>query len=188
MIINVVPVIGPALSLSLDTVVCNGDTALVAINNFDTALTYVWEDSPTLNCFDCEFVSAYPQDDTYYTVTVFNQYGCFKADSLLVEVEVDIPDFLIDDRGICEDSQTLLKVSNNVLNPIWQNDNSISCINCYETIATPDVNQFYYLGVNSVVGCEYRDSILITVIPADTLTISEDCQICEGEQIILASS
>ena len=188
MIINVVPVIGPALSLSVDTVVCDGDTALVAINNFDNALTYVWEDSPTLSCFDCEFVSAYPQDDTYYTVTVFNQYGCFKADSLLVEVEQDIPDFLIDDRGICEDSQTLLIVSNDVLNPSWQNDSSLSCLNCYETTASPDGNQFYYLGVNSAVGCEYRDSVFITVIPADTIMISDDGQICEGEQMILASS
>lgn len=188
MTINVVPVIGPALSLSVDTVVCAGDTALVAINNFDNALTYVWEDSPTLGCFDCEFVSAYPQDDTYYTVTVFNQYGCFKADSLLVEVEQDIPDFLTDDRGICEDSQTLIIVSNDVLNPSWQNDSSLSCLNCYETTATPDANQFYYLGVNSAVGCEYRDSVFITVIPADTITISDDGQICEGEQMILASS
>ena len=186
--INVVPLLGPALSLSLDTIVCNNDTAVIAITNYDSGLTYVWENSPTLNCLDCEFVSAYPDDDTHYTVTVFNQFGCFKTDSLLVEVEREIPNLLIDDRGICEGESTTITLSDEALNPSWQSDNSLSCQNCIETIATPSESMFYYVDVSSAIGCDYRDSVYVTVIPTDTMMTSDDSQICLGEEMLLTSS
>lgn len=188
MVINVVPVIGPTLSLSMDTIICDSDTAIISITNYDNLLTYLWENSPSISCLDCEFVSAYPEDDTYYTVTVFNQYGCFKTDSLLVEVEREIPDFLIEDRGICEDAETILMVSNELLNPSWQSDNSLSCLNCYETAANPTESQFYYIDVKSPAGCDYRDSVFVTVIPEEDLVVGDGDEICEGEQAILIST
>ena len=188
MLVNVVPVLGPELSLSMDTVVCDKDTAIISITNFDNSLTYLWAESPTLSCLDCEYVSAYPEGDTYYSVTVFNQFGCFKTDSLLVKVEREIPDFLIDDRGICENETTQLSVSNEVINPVWKNDNALSCVNCYETTASPTQSRYFFVDVNSIAGCLYSDSVYVTVVPADNLEVSDDGQICEGEQMVLSST
>ena len=186
--INVVPIAGPQLSLSKDTIICDMDTAFISISNFDSNLNYLWSQSPSLSCTDCQFANAYPEDDTYYTVTVSNEFGCFKTDSILVEVERSIDDFLIDEKGICEDSVTHLIIDNAVLNPIWQSDPSLSCINCYEVTAAPNQSQYYFVSVTSPAGCTYRDSTLVTVIADSTLTINDNGLICLGEEFPLSSS
>lgn len=187
-LINVVPIMGPELSLSKDTIICDQDTAFISISNFDSNLNYVWADSPSLSCNDCEFANAYPEEDTHYTVTVSNEFGCFKTDSILVEVERNINDFLIEEKGICEDSITTISVDQFILNPIWENDETLSCNDCYEVIVSPNESQFYFVNVTSPAGCSYSDSIYVTVVPEGSVSVNDDGLICSGEQFILLSS
>ncbi len=188
MLIHVVPILGPQLSLSMDTIICDKDTAFISITNYDDALNYSWSDSPTLSCNDCEYANAYPEEDTYYLVTVSNEFGCFKTDSLLVKVERNINDFLLEERGICEDSTTVISVDEAVLNPIWESESSLSCSECYEAIAAPNENQYYYVNVTSPAGCAYRDSVYVIVVPEFSISVSEDGLICAGEEFTLSST
>lgn len=186
-IINVVPIAGPQLSLSMDTIICHQDTARIAISNYNPDLDYTWDPHPTLDCLDCESVSAFPDVNTYYAVTVRNEFGCFKKDSLFVEVERNIDDFLINSKGVCEGEQTILSSDMAVLNPTWFVDDNIFCTDCYEVEVVADENKYFYLNATSNAGCEYLDSIFIIAVPDNSIVISDDDLICLGEEVTLAS-
>ncbi|MBK9735440.1 MAG: PKD domain-containing protein [Saprospiraceae bacterium] len=88
-VVTVIPIAGPTLVLSADTITCEGGSVEISVTNVDPNYDYQWDTKDAgLNCYDnCTKVKASPLENTYYSILVTNIYGCYKEDSILVNVE-----------------------------------------------------------------------------------------------------
>lgn len=185
-IVTVIPIPGPILQLSSDTIVCENSSIEISILNFNNQYTYQWDNQDAgLNCYsNCASVLAAPNDDTYFSIVVTNSFGCFKEDSILVTVERNIEDFLKPTKAICESDSTAISISGGN-QPIWEYDPTMSCSICPDPLVYPDKNTYYTVTVISDAGCTYRDSILVEIIPLSSIDAGTESTICKGETIPL---
>ena len=184
--VTVINIPGPALSISKDTIVCQNGTASIHILNYNPDYTYTWDkNAKGLDCYeDCKVVNVSPQKETYYKVLAKNIYGCFKEDSVKVGIETSIPDFLIDQKTICEDNKVTLKVSHGN-HPQWKQDPDLQCTLCPETTAKPERNKYYYVTVMSDNKCLYTDSVFVKLLSGSDISAGEDRTVCKDEVITL---
>lgn len=185
--VTVIPTPGPELSITADSIICLGNSATLSIDNFDNNLTYVWADPIDVSsCGNfCETVSVSPEEQTTYFIRVENQYGCFNTASIVVDVESEIEDFLLDSRGICEGDSTTLNVTGGN-NPQWFGNGNTLCDGCAEINISLLKDQYYFVNVQSDLGCFYQDSILVEVISLDSIDAGLDVEICVGESVQLS--
>lgn len=185
--VQVINIPGPTLNLSNDTIVCTSSTATISILNFNPAYAYFWDkNAKGLDCYEnCQSVKAIPlTDTTYYKVLVKNSYGCFKEDSVKVSIETSVPDFLIENKIICEKNAVKLSVTGGN-DPLWRTDPTLQCINCAETIAIPDKSKYYYATITSDNKCKYTDSIYVRLMTREDISAGHDTTVCKGELFTL---
>src|SRR4029078_424060 len=84
--INIYPL--PNTDAKPDSIICFGSSIQL---NVTGANTYSWNASPGLTCTACDNPLASPVENTIYTVTGANQYGCTSKDSILVKVQRRLP-------------------------------------------------------------------------------------------------
>lgn len=186
--VTVIPTAGPTLALNPDTNICLGTSAIIQVLDFNSDYAYAWQNDPGLDCYqNCEEILANPETATYYYVTVTNEFGCVNNDSILIDVETTFPDFLVEQKTICEGDSTLLEMSGG-LNPRWEEKEDVTCLDCPITMVAPNDPQYYSVQVNSPLGCLYRDSIFVDLVPEGSIGIQADTLICKGERIQLSGS
>lgn len=69
----------------------------------------------------------------------------------------------------------------------WEENPSLSCLDCLDPVANPDLtSQFVFVSVHPN-GCESRDTVEITVapVPGPELTLANDSLICLGEETVI---
>jgi len=184
--VTVIQTPGPELALDADSLVCADVNTVIDVINFQPQYTYRWDTSiPGQDCYlNCEQVNVSPSEKTTYYVTVFNEFGCFKSDSITIDVESEIDDFLLDTTAICFDNSTTLEVSG-VNEPVWNDNPTLSCTDCPSTVAIPQQDQTYYVTALSDLGCVYTDSVRVEVVPEGTVDAGPDQEVCLGETVDL---
>ena len=158
--VTVIPIPGPELSLTNDSLICLGEESIITVENYNEAYYYLWNtEVPGQDCYEnCEEVIVSPDSLTTYYVTVFNELGCSNTDSVTIDVESSFVSFLPIIRGICEGESTTIEVTAGN-NPMWSPDPDIACLTCTEIEVAPENSKKYYLSVESDLGCVYSDSI-----------------------------
>ncbi|MCX6258030.1 MAG: gliding motility-associated C-terminal domain-containing protein [Bacteroidia bacterium] len=164
-IIHPLPVVnlGP-----LTTNICPGtDTILNPGAGF---AQYLWQNgssSPT-----------YPVNSAgLYSVTVTDQYGCSNSDAILITV-LNSPVFSLgNDTSICQGTSLVLSVNYAQADYHWSTGASTSSI-------TVQSEGTYWVTVSNRCG-ESSDHIIITVIPALTVELGNDINICNGDSAVL---
>ncbi|MBL0023985.1 MAG: gliding motility-associated C-terminal domain-containing protein [Saprospiraceae bacterium] len=187
LLVTVIDTPGPKLQMTSDTTVCKSGTAGIQIINYNSRYSYQWDEGDKgLDCYaGCKSVKASPEKNTFYSVLVKNEYGCYKEDSVLVSVETSIPDFLVEGKTICENKSTLLNIKSGN-NPFWSPDPTLSCSSCRSPSAKPDKEKYYFVTVTSDNGCKYSDSILVKLQKTSSINAGEDRTVCKGEIVSLA--
>jgi len=185
----VIPTPGPELTIESDSIICLGNESIINVVNFNQDYTYEWNTSvPGQDCYqNCEIVNISPEEITTYFVTVYNEFGCFKEDSITVDVESSIEDFLVNEAGICYGDQTTIGITGGN-NPSWTPDPEIQCESCTENTVSPLITSTYHVSVQSDLGCNYRDSIDVVVVPSNSADAGLDAEICLGESTSLTST
>ncbi|MEE9437869.1 MAG: PKD domain-containing protein [Saprospiraceae bacterium] len=186
--VEVIPTPGPELDLIVDSIICLGATSIINVVNFDDNLEYIWNpNTDSQDCYsNCDSVIVNPTENTTYAVTVYNEYGCFKSDSVVVAVESSFVEFLPNLRGICEGSTTTISIIEGD-NPMWTQDDDIDCMSCSEITVSPDISKYYSLTVESPLGCKYLDSIEVVIVPDNSAIAGDDDVICAGEPVVLSA-
>lgn len=187
-LVNVAPVFAPEVDMITDTILCKGIKAELSVINHNPAYVYVWKGINIADCGDsCQQVVITPENSGFYTATAFNQYGCSGKDSLYVEVESMIPDFLVQQKFICQDSSTLL-FAQGVKTTQWLLGNTELCMGCDTLVVTPKTQTVYTVRVESANGCPYEDRVTVNLIPQNSIDAGKDIQICLGENVKLQGS
>lgn len=184
-ILKVAPEPVPNIILKSDTTLCLNVVSAIEVDQFDSSHKYVWQGIQEEDCINaCRGINILPKEDTYFRLRVFNKYGCFSDDSIFVKVEKSVPDFLINDRYICEDNLTVLKAED-IYTHAWYDGSKILCNQCDSVLVNPQKDKFYKVITISSNKCQYEDSVLVHVIKIGSLEAGNDHEICLGEVIIL---
>ena len=187
-LVMVAPEPAPGISLLSDTILCKGLKATLAVINPNPAFRYEWKGINLGPCTaNCQSISILPEQSSYYQAKAINQYGCSGKDSIFVEVEATIPDYLINQKYICEDSTTRL-FATGVKTISWNLGDQQLCAGCDTLIVSPAGNTLYTVHVESANGCPYTDKIAVNVVPQNSIEAGEDLQICLGEKVNLHGS
>lgn len=124
-----------------------------------------------------------------YNVNVrgVNQFGC--ADTSEKSIQIN-PVPVIDagrDSTLCLGQSVLLLPSGGD-NYTWNNDISLSCLNCANPVATPDSTRKYFVSGSNIFGCSSTDSLLLLVNRPFKISAKGDDSVCIGNTIQLSVS
>lgn len=196
--VDVVALPTPVLVPGEEPTICLNDRAVLdmSISTDTTGVVYSWTPSTGLSCSDCLTPIASPSISTVYTLRATGPNTCFTETNISVNViPQPIPEIeLIDSIIVCEQGVIVLDavVSNTqVLTYEWIDTTStgltLSCTDCSNPFASPDVNTTYILNVISLGGCVASDTILVEVINEFVEFAGPDRGLCIGDTIMLSA-
>lgn len=170
----------PSVTKSKDTAVCTGYSSVQLLANAIGALQYTWSPTAGLNNAAINNPLANPGSTTTYYVEVLGGNGCKAKDSIKVSV---LQSPIIDtraDTSICSNTQTILTTSaSNATSFSWLPNVGLSDPNIQNPIASPIVLTKYIITASNA-ACSAKDSVVIDVLPAPTISKSNDTTICNG--------
>jgi hypothetical protein len=151
----------------------------VMITGGQTALTYAWTPSASLNNASIFNPLATPNATTTYYVDVTNGAGCTSTDSVTINVN---PSPIVDlgaDTLICGGTDITLDAGNTGLSFLW-NDNSTN-----QTLLVTANGTYTVTVTESVNNCSTTDSIAVAFGAVATVTLPSDTAICAGASLTI---
>lgn len=155
----------PPITLSHDTLICQGDTLPIFINS-QFAINYFF--SPNYNIGDTQgaLVFVYPQQSTNYSIRIPYLNGCV-VDTV---VKVDVSSVRADagpDRTIADGAKTILGGPNTLVaaKNVYEwfpRENIDNIFSLYPTV-DPPTSKTYYLRVTNTNGCTDIDTVIVKV-------------------------
>jgi gliding motility-associated-like protein len=155
----------PPITISHDTLICQGDTVNLYINTEDATGYYF---TPHYNISDTQgaAVKVYPQQSTNYNISIPLKNGCV-VDTV---IKVDLSDVRADagpDRAIADGAKTIIGGPNTLIAPKniyqWTPPENIDDVFSLFPTVNPRSTKTYYLTVTNTLGCVSRDSVVVTV-------------------------
>lgn len=146
-----------------DTIICPGNSAnLYAVGG----VSYSWSPSNGLSSILASSVTATPSTPTMYTVTGIDQYGCLDRDSVFVDL-FPLPFIQASpDNYLFEGDITQLGAVTATPGPVqWYPEEYLSCVNCFNPIASPPTDFQYVVSYTDVNGCTDSDDVWIYFKP-----------------------
>lgn len=170
-----------SVSPSKDTICGGTSTSLTASG----ATNYSWIPATGLSTVSGNLVLASPNASINYVVTGSNAYGC--SDTAIAKIIVSpIMNTTAVDPIICIGDSTLLTVSANLQGTTYSWSNGA---NTNSTYVAPLVNSNYTITATDPNGCTGTDSVLVTVKPLPTITISPNIHsLCIGSSKTVTAS
>ncbi|MBC8265895.1 MAG: gliding motility-associated C-terminal domain-containing protein [Flavobacteriales bacterium] len=169
-----------------DTIMCEGDSIQLTASGGNS---YSWTPNNTLQNANTSMPTAFPPSTETYIVQVTDNQGCKEKDTVVVNVSpVPFFDAGIDRNIICGDSIQLNATDlfgasyDWVVSSTFISNNSI-----FNPIAYPIQDMYYLVNINTIEGCDVKDSLLIIVNPM-LVNAGEDTIICKGASIILGGN
>ena len=166
--------VSPALVVDLgpDTTYCGEDSTVLYPGVFDS---YVWQDGST----DTSFVIGVSQTTGNYHVTVTKD-GCTASDTVFITVaspgSIDGPGTI----QACPGTTTSLNVTGGSTYS-WSPNTDISCTTCANPDVSPSVDTWYYVLIDSAVGCSTLDSVFIQMLTAPNPNLGPDITVCSAD-------
>lgn len=173
----------PAITAA-DTVICLGDTAVLAASG---GVSYNWQPNATLSCTDCPSPRANPETpDTYY-VTGTDEYGCRNTDTVHVGIKTKTRLVLPADTEVCARTPVKLIVAG-AHRYSWTPALYLDDANKAAPTATLDTSVTF-----TVIGREGScipdtGKIRVTVYPLPVVNAGEDQRVLAGTMVSLGGS
>ncbi|MBE0640914.1 MAG: T9SS type A sorting domain-containing protein, partial [Bacteroidales bacterium] len=174
----------PVATVSADTTICQGGTAVVFAGG---GSTYLWSNGSTNTAI---FVS--PLITTTYDVTVTNSFGC--TDNASVTVTVN-PQPLVNAGGdleVCLGQSIQLDVTatgaGTVYGYQWTPAVGLSDPSIKNPMASPTATTTYAVLVTSGLGCTASDDVVVTVNPLPNANAGQDMTLCFGTTTTLTAT
>lgn len=158
-------VVYPAATATVgpDVNICEGSSTTLSASG---GLRYYWAPTQSLSIDSIQNPVATPKDSTVYTVTVFNQYGCFDTASVKVNVwRKPLADAGADKKTRQGFPVTISgSIKGTDVNYYWTPDASISNPNSLRTQVNPAQSTIYTLHAESTKGCgTHTDNMFVKV-------------------------
>ncbi|GIV32628.1 MAG: hypothetical protein KatS3mg031_0163 [Chitinophagales bacterium] len=181
--VRVFPLPDPEITASA-TVLCEGEWVQLHATG---GVSYSWSPPTGLsNPFIADPVAT-PSNSTTYVVTVTDSNNCVNTDSITLTVNLLQVTFVSPDTALCMFESAQLAAGGGTSYQ-WYPATGLSCTTCPDPVATPLETTRYYVDITNAAGCVTTDSVLITVFPLPTVTVSSDTALCYDNTFQLQAS
>ena len=163
----------PPLTISNDTLICQGDTIRLSALSFG-ADSFKWTPNYNIDTTGGQFVDIFPSVTTQYKLTTYYNYNCIVKNDINVNVSKIVAD-AGHDRILSDGSTTILGGPGTTLGSQytyeWTPDiGFVSSRDSAFTRARPPYNITYYLNITNSDGCRTIDSVYVQV-PCDDINL-----------------
>lgn len=166
----------PDVTMPNDTLICVIDTLSLmpaAQGNF------AWSPAYNISSTTVQNPDVSPDVPTMYYLTVTDQYGCFRMDSVFVDVKADVSINAGNDTTICQTDSFILGATSDGLTFTWSPSDGLSDPNVLNPVATPETTTDYIVTAN-IGNCERNSSVRVAVVPYPDAYAGEDVPVCIG--------
>jgi len=174
----------PAISTTNDTLICIVDT--LQLNATGTG-NFVWTPNYNISNPNISNPLVSPDVATTYRVRLTDNFGCYREDTVRVDVLTAVSLNAGADTTICRTDGFFLNPVSDGLYYQWTPATYLDMDNVKNPYATPLTNITYTV-VASVGGCSSQDDINITVVPYPVANAGPDRSICFGFSTQLSAS
>lgn len=180
--VNVNPI--PLANAGNDTLICDGDTALLSASG---GTTYQWSPASGLSNTNISNPLAFPPSNTQYIVTV-SANNCSKKDTIFLTVFSSTLT-TSSDTSICpgDTVQLLAAASGNPLF-VWTPPLTLSDDSIFNPLAFPVDTIKYYVNATDTNSCSSTDSLTVIVYPLPSVDAGSNQAICFGDSALLGAT
>ncbi len=173
---DTIHITSPTLHVSNDTTFCSGGAALITATS--PGSTFLWSTGQSTASINVNATGSYSVIATNGTCAMHDtvQVNVLSAPSLIISSNVTL----------CQGDSTQLH-SFTANTPVWSPATGLSCTNCYNPMAHPNSTTTYYCTV-SASGCSRTDTVVITVHPLPSLSVSNDTFFCAGSSVPISAT
>ncbi len=170
--------------------VCSGTSVQLGVSGA-TDYTWGWFNPSELDNPNLSNPTLTPSQSGYIYVSgiINGNSNCVDQDSAFIQIIDPAITVVSPAPFICESESAQLEVSTNTNNTgiSWTPDNTLSCSDCPNPVATPSETTVYTATVTAG-GCSESADITVTVDPLAVPDVIDNAQICEGSSILLAGA
>ncbi|HVZ96831.1 MAG TPA: LamG-like jellyroll fold domain-containing protein [Chitinophagaceae bacterium] len=174
----------PVISKTTDQNICiNTSVQLFATGGG----TYQWSPASSLDKDTIANPVASPKLNTKYYVTVTNAQGCAKTDSVQIGIYPVAAVAISDDTTICNGTSVQLFASGGA-SYSWSPASSLNNASSATPIAAPPSTTIYHVAIRDIYNCNYKDSVMVNVLPPIVFSVSPDASVCSQKSTQLSAS
>ncbi len=166
----------PAISTTNDTLICYIDT--LQLNTTGTG-SFTWTPNYMISNTTIADPLVSPDVPTTYYVRLTDNFGCYRDDSVFVDVRTSVSLNAGADTTVCQGDAFVLNTISDGLYYQWTPSTYLNFNNIKNPVATP-LNTITYQVVASIGKCSNQDDITITVVPYPVANAGPDKSICLG--------
>ena len=166
----------PLLSLTNDTLICSIDT--LQLNATGTG-NISWTPNYNINNTAINSPLVSPDIPTMYHIRLSDPYGCFKDDSVFVDVKLVVTVNAGPDTSICRPEGYNLRTTSDALHYLWTPASFLSSDTAKNPFANPPVTTTYLVTAN-IGKCQSQSKVKIIVAPYPPAFAGNDTAICIG--------
>ncbi len=166
----------PLLTLTNDTLICSIDTLQLNANGTGNIS---WTPNYNINNTAVNSPLVSPDIPTMYYVRVSDPYGCFKDDSVFVDVKLVVTVNAGPDTSICRSDGFKLRTTSDALQFLWTPATFLSSDTAKNPFANPPVTTTYLVTAN-IGKCQSQSKVKIIVAPYPPAFAGNDTTICIG--------
>lgn len=166
----------PAITTTNDTLICIIDT--LQLNSTGTG-NFVWIPNYNINNTNIANPLVSPDVPTTYRVRLTDMFGCYREDSVFVDVRTGVALNAGADTTICQTDTIRLNTVSDGLYYQWTPSTNLNFSNIKNPLAIP-LNSTTYTVVSSIGKCSSTDDITITVVPYPKANAGADVPVCSG--------
>jgi len=170
-----------AIQTNNDTTICTGKLFQL---NTSGAATYTWLPTNYLSNSTIANPVANPLNSIQYIVTGTSAIGCMASDTVNITVAPLPVVKTNNDTAICIGNSVQLNTVG-ASSYLWVPSTGLSNSNINNPVATPINTTQYIVTGSSGNGCTANDTVIITINPLPTITLTNDTSICKNSSVQL---
>ncbi|MCB2203682.1 SBBP repeat-containing protein [bacterium] len=185
----------PKVEAGKDLVLCPGSSGDLKgkVSGGTPPISFRWEPATGLTRSDALTARASPLESTTYRLIVTDANGCMAEDSLTVRVPPALAVDMQRTVEVCEGNEIRLggRISGgqSPYEVMWSPAKGLSDRKSPTPAFSGSASGIYFMTVTDAVGCEFIDTVAVTVFPAPVAEIRTEGppEFCEGESLTLAA-
>jgi Secretion system C-terminal sorting domain len=168
-----------------DTAICYGDSIQLNASVLYPNVIVNWTPSNLVSDSTIANPIAFPIKTTEFILSVSDSFGnCSGTDTIIITVDSFNNLSVSPDTTICyNDGINIIATGADTY--LWDSSSSLSCLQCYNPYAKPQVNTTYYVTGIKNGGCAKYDSVSITLHNPINLNAGNDTSMCYGDTVQL---